>query len=129
MSLKLTRHDIFGNTRVAVGSFTFSNSYTTGGEACDPGIRNLEKVEIDQGVGGLMFQYDYANKKIKALHPTGGAAQAGLNDPSVAVPAGGTAVTSDAAQPNLVETAGVGKEVGSGADLSSITVKVVFYGQ
>lgn len=48
------------------GTFTFSGSYPTGGEECDPGLAEIHKATIDQGVEGMMFEYDYANRKIKA---------------------------------------------------------------
>lgn len=68
MGLVVNKSDLQGLVRVLYGTFTFSNSYTTNGEAADPGVGEILKVDIDQGVNGRMFQYDYSAKKIKAYN-------------------------------------------------------------
>ena len=54
---------------IVVGRFTFSNSYTTGGEALDLsphiGARKIH-VFIAENAGGYIFEYDSTNKKLKA---------------------------------------------------------------
>jgi hypothetical protein len=57
-----------GNTKLAVKKVTFSSSYSTGGEAltaADFGMVALAVV-IPMPAGGYVFEYDYANAKLKA---------------------------------------------------------------
>lgn len=68
MALAITRQDLFGNSRIVVGTFTFSSSYTTNGEACDPGLGTINLATCDPCVGGYTFQYDYSAKKLKAFY-------------------------------------------------------------
>lgn len=122
---------VFGDKRVLLADVTFDNSYAAGGEAYTPqdfGMNLAVELLVPAPAGGLVFEPDHANNKLKAMYPTGGAAPAALGDPSVVVPAGATGVTSAAAQPNLTETAGVGKEVAAATDLSSITCRVLAVG-
>jgi hypothetical protein len=116
-----------GSKRAVNGKITFDSSYPTGGESLTPaniGLGVIDNIDFSQGVGGLVFRYDYANKKVMAFYPTGGsAAPAALADPVTSVPSGATTVTSTAAQPDLTETAGRGKEVAASTDLSSIAVE------
>ena len=50
------------------GAVTFSSSYTTGGETVDlsPWLRDV-KFFVAHPAGGYVFEYDYANKKLKAF--------------------------------------------------------------
>lgn len=118
--------------RAIVADITFDSSYPTGGEALsasDLGFNLSVEFVLAAPAGGLMFEYDHTNKKLKALYPTGGSATpAALADPAITVPAGGTAVTSTAAQPDLTETAGRGKEVAAATDLSTIVTRVYALG-
>ena len=65
-TLTISRTDLWGNTYVHFGSFTFSSSYGSAGEAANPGLRVIEKVEVDQVVNGYVIAYDYTNKKLRA---------------------------------------------------------------
>jgi hypothetical protein len=67
-ALTITRQDLFGNSRIVIGSFAFDSSYPTNGEACDPGLGTVNLAICDSCVSGYVFQYDYANKKIKAFY-------------------------------------------------------------
>jgi hypothetical protein len=56
---------------IRVESFTFSASYTTGGEAYAPsGFDHPSFVVLPQPKGGYAFDYDYAAKKLKAYRQT-----------------------------------------------------------
>jgi hypothetical protein len=68
MALAVTRQDLFGNSRVVIGTFTFDSSYATNGEACDPGLGTINLAISDSSVSGYTFQYDYSNKKLKAFY-------------------------------------------------------------
>lgn len=133
LTVNITKTDTVGRyLKVKTGSITFDSSYPTNGEALT--AANLEfstDVEFIQvsPAGGLVFEYDYSDSKIKAFYPTGGSATpASLAAPAVTFPSGSTAVESDAAQPNLVETAGIAKEVGNTTDLSTVTAYFVAFG-
>jgi hypothetical protein len=129
--------------KVKTGSITFDSSYPTSGEAltaANLGFSTSVETFVASPAGGLIFEYDFANSKLKAHYPTGGTAPASLANPvtsvsvAVAVPVGQTAVESDAAQPDLAETvtvtqaAGRSAEVANTTDLSSITTNFVAFG-
>lgn len=152
-----------GRLRHVLADVTFDSSYPTGGEAFSaaslPG-KHLKKIYGVQKVGGnaasnaLLVAWDSVNEKLQLFYPTGGAsAPAALAAPAAAanisgltvtgdvtVPAGATPVTSDAAQPDLVETldvggtatvaltAGRGKELANTTDASTITVRLAIIG-
>jgi hypothetical protein len=112
-----------GRLRFSVIDFTFDASYPTGGEAFNEtvlqgsGLRKvLGAVQMggNSAAGAYIFHFDTANEKLMAFYPSGGAAPAALAAPAITVPAGATPVTSDAAQPDLVETAGRGTELAVG---------------
>ena len=133
LTVNITKTDTVGRyLKVKTGSITFDSSYPTNGEALT--AANLEfstDVEFIQvsPAGGLVFEYDYSDSKIKAFYPTGGSATpVSLAAPAVTVPSGSTAVESNAAQPNLVETAGIAREVGNTTDLSTVTAYFVAFG-
>lgn len=74
VSVSVSRTDTVGRyTKYTTGTITFDSSYPTGGEALLPTDVGLSsKVEfIDvTSASGLIFEYDYTNKKIKAIWPT-----------------------------------------------------------
>jgi hypothetical protein len=117
---------------------TFDNSYATGGESLTAailGISRIVDVEVVPSVGlaGLICYWDRPNAKLQLFHPSGGsAAPATLVAPTVVTTpdAGGTTMTGSAAKPALsgVVTAGIGKEVASTTDCSTITVEIIVYG-
>jgi hypothetical protein len=76
MPLTTTRNDLWGNSRVTLGTYTFSSSYPTGGEslsAADLGMRVIEKVHVSQGVGGYVFRYNYSTQKLMVFKGNGAA--------------------------------------------------------
>jgi hypothetical protein len=131
-----------GKLRVESYDVTFDASYPAGGEPFNEALiggKLFKEIEGVSFVGGnaasaaYLFQWDTTNKKIIVSYPTGGGTSpAAVADPVVAVtvPAGATPVTSDAAQPDLVEvlTPGRGKEVAAATDLTSLTVRVQVVG-
>lgn len=128
---------MIGDRRAVVADVDFDNSYPTNGEslkASDLGLTSRIDLLVAAPDSGLIFEYDHANSKLKALYPTGGSASpATLTDPVVAVtvPSGATGVTSTAAQPDLTETltGGRGREVADTTDLSGVTdVRVLAFG-
>lgn len=133
MALTIANREFLGagNRRAVVLNVTFDSSYATGGEDLTPASLGMKKVDSCTATpqGGLIFEYDYTNKKLQAFFPTGGSADAAtVTDPVVSVPSGSTAVLSTGAQPNLVETSGRGKEVNAAVDLSGITTRVYAVG-
>ena len=133
LSVSISKTDSVGRyLKAKTGTITFDSSYPSNGEALsalDLGFSTSVEVLVAAPAGGLIFEYDKANSKIKAFYPTGGGATpAALAAPAVTVPSGNTAVESDAAQPNLVETAGIAKEVGNTTDLSTIVTTFVAFG-
>lgn len=76
MGLTITRQDLWGNTKVVYGDHVMPASYAAGGDPSDPGLRIIESVEIDGGIEGRLYVYDFTNKKIKALQT--GAALSGV---------------------------------------------------
>lgn len=113
---------------------TFDNSYTSGGMVVTPHDCGLLFVVGMQEVGGnsassaLLFNFNTTNNSIMVMYPSGGgaASPAALADP--AITAGAVAVTSNAANGASDLTPGRGKEVAAATDLSTITVRVIFYG-
>lgn len=133
LSVTINKTDTVGRyLKVKTGTVTFDSSYATGGEAltaANLGFSTSVQTFVASPAGGLIFQYDFDNSKLKAIYPTGGsAAPASLAAPAVSVPAGETAVTSDAAQPNLTETAGISKEVANTTNLSTVTTYFIAFG-
>lgn len=133
LTVVVDRTDTVGRyTKVKTGYVTFDSSYPAGGEALsasDLGFSTAVSTFVASPAGGLIFEYDFTNSKIKAHYPTGGSATpASLAAPAVTIPSGATTVTSDAAQPNVTETAGISKEVGSTTNLSTVTTYFVAFG-
>jgi hypothetical protein len=128
MSLTITNVDetIMGNKKVVRADIQFDASYPAAGEPLAPGDLGMGSFDLVLVApsGGLMFEFIHSTDKVKAWFPTGGAATTTLADPTVAVASGGTAVTSTAAQPDLTETSGRGKEPGATTDLSTITCRI-----
>jgi len=133
LTVTINKTDTVGRyLKVKTGTITFDSSYPTGGESLsksDLGFSTSVETFVASPNGGLVFEYDFTNSKLEAFYPSGGSATpASLAAPAVTVHSGATAVTSSAAQPNLVETAGVAKEVGNTTDLSTITTYFIAFG-
>lgn len=133
LTVTINKTDTVGRyLKVKTGTITFDSSYPTGGEPLtksDLGFSNSVETFVASPNGGLIFEYDFTNSKLEAFYPTGGGATpASLAAPAVTVPSGATAVTSSAAQPNLVETAGIAAEVGNTTNLSTITTYFIAFG-
>lgn len=132
MGFTITNKDesVMSNKKWVRADIQFDTSYPANGESLTPAELSMGSFDLVliAPSGGLLFEFDHVNNKVKAWFPTGGAAATSLADPSVAVPTGATAVTSTAAQPDLTETSGRGKEVGATADLSAITTRVMAFG-
>lgn len=137
LTITVNQRELMGRLKYRAGTIDFDSSYPAGGEALSAADLELGEVHLAlfSPSAGLIYEYDHANAKIKATYPTGGAsAPATLTDPAAAVtvPAGATAVTSTAAQPDLTEalTAGRGREVGATTDLSTVTgVRFIAFGR
>lgn len=132
LTVTIDRRERVGKQKFRSGTIAFDSSYATGGMALSAANLEMSSVNllIAAPAGGLMFEYDHTNSKLKAIYPTGGSATpATVVAPAVTVPTGATAVTSTAAQPDLTETAGISKEVGNTTDLSTITgVRFIAWG-
>lgn len=124
---------VVGNLRYWSGTILFDNSYPTNGEAITAANFGFASViyVLDLGInGGVLFEFDKTNSKIKAYFPTGGATASPttLIAPVGALPAGVTPVTSTTATGAVATTPGIGKEVGNTTDLSTVTVQVFALG-
>lgn len=108
-----------GNAYAVSADITFDSSYPTGGEALAASAFGLNNIDIMlcETASGYMFQYDYANAKLKAFYPR--AALTGSLDvaESAATLTGDTDVAAAA-----------GAEVTSTADLHTITTRVMAIG-
>ncbi len=148
MSLTLTKvngsEDVWGRTRTTLYDITYDSSYPlTAGyviNAQDVGLKNFLSAHVEGGnkaAGAILPMFDFgtpagipATSVIARLFlPTGGAAAPATLTAPVAVGAtGATPVTSSAATVPVVVTAGIGKEVGNTTDVSSVIVRVRFFG-
>ena len=74
VSVSTSRTDTVGRySKYTTGTITFDSSYPTGGEALLPTAVGLSsKVEFISvsPADGYVFEYDYANSKVKAVYPT-----------------------------------------------------------
>lgn len=126
---KTQRVHNYSYSRIGVLDLLCDNSYPTGGypvTAADFGLNDVIVV-IPQGAGGLLFEYDYANKKLLVKYPTGGATASPAALAAPTVTSGASSATAvNATTPAL--TPGQGKEVANATDLSSITVRLVALG-
>jgi len=107
-----------GNAYAVAASITFDDSYPTGGEALAASAFGLNEVTLMlcETASGYMFQYDYANAKLKAYYPRA-ALTGSLVVDTTATLTGDTDVAAAA-----------GAEVGSTADLHTITTRVMAIG-
>ena len=64
-----------GNMNMVLALVSFDSSYPTGGEALTPGNLGLASIEeiFINAKNGYIFEYDKANKKLKAFAPSGAA--------------------------------------------------------
>jgi len=124
-----------GGLGLLSGTIAFDSAYPTGGEELDltDYFDDLYLV-LFENKSGLIFEYDYDNKKVLAYYPkaattstvtiagTGGTADADntlikTGATTIAVAGTGTACTA----PISGQGAAAADEVGNGADLSAIT--------
>jgi len=143
MGLTITNKEftVFGNKRVVFCDVAFDASYPTGGEALTPDTLGLSVITFASvaGKGGYIFEYDYTNKKLKAMYPRSASAVANSAANQLDVSSGSaTASAVDATTPTVTAPAGfrsavdaqVADEVGNTVDLSAVTsVKVMMIGR
>lgn len=120
---------IGGFLYATVADCQFDSSYASSGEsltAADLGFPTSHSIVHLNAhpTGGLIFEYDYSAKKLKAFYPTGGATTPGAGSilTPIVTTGASTASAVDATTPNI--TPGKGKEVANTTDLSTITVRV-----
>ena len=67
----IKRDKIFGKF-ITIADVTFDTSYPTGGEALTPNQFGLNVIDfmLPSPTAGYIFQFDHANKKLKAFTPT-----------------------------------------------------------
>lgn len=106
LSVSVTRTDTVGRyTKYKTGTITFDSSYATGGEtlsASNCGLSSKVEFFSATNASGYIFEYDYANGKLKAYYPS----------------KSGT-ITS----PGLP-----GAEVAASTDLSAVTCRFIAFG-
>lgn len=152
MSLSIRRipdgEDIWGRFKVVFKDLVLDNSYPANGyviNASDVGLKLLyEGVEVggNAASGGLLFTLDATSGlgtatidgvpntalKLRAFFPTGGATAAPSSLAAPKVTSGASSATAvNATTPDI--TPGVAKEVATGADLSTVTIRVRFVGR
>lgn len=75
MSLTIDKveYSVFGNKSIVFCEIDFDASYPTGGEELLPGTLGLTQINFVNATGksGYIFEYDYTNKKLKAMYPSG----------------------------------------------------------
>ena len=70
LTVNITRMSKIDRESVREGTIDFGASYPTGGESLTPANLNLQDINhIDiSSKNGYLFEYDYANKKVKVLY-------------------------------------------------------------
>ena len=126
-SLDVTGKSVIGDLLLVTFTFDYDSSYTSGGEPLSRsalGFSSVVRFLECSPCKGLIFEYDYDNETLKALFPTGGAGTpaTGLAVPSGLAATGAvTASAVDATRPTVAILPGVGKEVPSTQNLSTLT--------
>ncbi|WP_457556326.1 hypothetical protein [Candidatus Pyrohabitans sp.] len=85
VSVSVKKTNIFGTMKVVIAEIAFDTSYPAGGEpltASDLGLTKIDHISIEPK-SGYIFEYDYANSKVKAYYADYAAASAG---PLIEVP-------------------------------------------
>jgi hypothetical protein len=147
----------FGNGWGVVADVAMDNSYPTNGEALTPqqfGLNNLDFV-LPSPASGYLFQYDHTNNKLKAFTPTNAQTahthlqQIQTGATAAADSVSGALVKNNAGAETAFRAMGTGvsttyeigptqtggavsaaaaAEVANGADLSSVSVRVLAVG-
>lgn len=128
LDIDIVKRTVDGASRVVFADVTFDSSYPTDGEPLDADDLGFssEIDFLDGAGGGIVVDYDYTNKKLKALVPgvaTGAAGAGTLDD----FPMSGVAATSASiglTAGNTTTRFGLLKEVANGVDLSTVKVRV-----
>lgn len=128
---KTQRVHNYSYSRIGILDLALDNAYPTGGYSLTPadfGLNDVIHVAIEHMVSGLVFRYDYANRKLMAFYPTGGATASPATPAAPQVTSGASSATAvNATTPAL--TPGQGKELPNNADLSGVTsLRVVAWG-
>ena len=125
-----------GNLRWARCTVAFDSSYPTGGESFTPadlGMKTIDLIQI-HSKSGLIFEYDYTNKKVLAYSQgvsVGAAGAATLDDFPVDAGPGASTISVSLTNSGGSATHNFGtlKEVPNTNDLSTITgVRIFAFG-
>lgn len=89
-----------GNRRGVSATLTFSGTYTTGGESLTPAMLGLGALDtgsvlINQGEDGLVFKYDYTNKKVLIYRSAGFTPAGTISKPTFTVTKGAILASSE----------------------------------
>lgn len=137
MALTVTRsgmwQGLLGDLRYAKVTIAFDSSYPSGGESLTPadlGLKTIDHITI-HSTSGLVFEYDYTNKKVKAYSQgvtVGAAGAATLDDFPVSAGPGASTISVSLTNSGGSATHNFGtlKEVPDTNDLSTITGVRVF---
>lgn len=123
----------FGTLRYARATIAFDSSYPTGGESLTPadlGMKTIDLIQI-HSKSGLVFEYDYTNKKVLAYSQgvtVGAAGAATMDDFPVTAGVGASTISVSLTNSGGSATHNFGalKEVPNTNDLSTITGVRVF---
>lgn len=136
MALTFTsqKEGVAGDLRYWSGTILFDSSYPTGGEAITAANFGFGSTIFMLSLnpnGGVIPEFDRTNLKILVRFSGGGAGTSPttLANQSVTLASGSTTVTSTSANPAITMTPGIGVEVGSTANLSTVTFQVFALGQ
>jgi len=102
------------------GVISFDSSYHAGGEdvsGVTKYFKNCLRLICDQK-SGFMFEFDKANKKLKAFHPTRINSASGTVNDALGYPTGSAVLTSATSARDI---SNAGKEVADTTDLSTLT--------
>lgn len=105
----------FGGIRLVSGTINFDSSYPTGGELVDIPLKEVHGMFIENKAG-YMFEYDRANKKVKAYTPVKAqAAHTHTENTAAAYTQNATTAAGGAI------SASTAAEVANGTNLSTVT--------
>lgn len=114
-----------GNAFMVVADITLSSSYPTGGEPIEPKSLGLNAIYglMAYPSGGYLFEFDHANKKLKAYTPVKAqAAHSHTENTAAAYTKDATTATAGAV------SAAAASEVANATNLSSVICRVFAVG-
>jgi hypothetical protein len=124
-TVAIKKRSKFGNGYAVTADVTFGSSYPTGGEALTAqqfGLSALDFV-LPSPAAGYIFEFDHANKKLKAFTPTRAqSAHSHTENTAATYTQNATTATAGAI------SAAAASEVANNTNLSAVTARVLAVG-